>query len=739
MSVRPPRRLPVFAKIRRGKSRRRAGVKPASVAAAIALFAVLSAGGAAWWWLNLETPSPSASGEPASVTAATAEGTEAREREFFEWRGDAAGEVSRVAAGPRPAATGKNKEAAAPPKAVAEMAAPDVAPSPAAPEKPKAEFVGTLLLDELQGGKKEHAELRRKSLELAFESGQWDDYRALLARSLKAWLDPKFDPDDAGEAAEAFSNPLAKEALLRHAFLTRADREWAELLRTTPAFEPLARRLMDSPDALQAFTIAVLPEDSFTGAMKVWTEIYLEDPGSFTEWRELAIACALVFDKGLNERWDGREKPIDPFERYRFYRDNSKKGRLTGNIRSMRASELVWVVGSPVPEAELEWALKHVNFRQSNWGQAYGSIKYDMEKAVKGESKKPYDVYSFAEIKKKGGICVDQAFYSAHTARAHGIPAAIIGGDGSRGPHAWIAWMADERDWRFAGRLGGYPAGSSHHPQTGREISEDEIVRWNDRKAASPSRVEKAWQRLWLAEVYEGDSEKDVARQFALLEAALKAAPRLPAAASALLTHWTRHRADAPVEEWRRLAREMREDFRDHKPLMAQLAKAEEKCLFPRQDTRLAMRALRREAKKLDDTEGAERGVTASTTRLAENFRRQAALLKEQKDLNGVRFVYKRALAEYGGNPALFKALARDFFSLLRDDPELAARACFDLESACRREIGRGRGDWFDVTSQNSAWAVVADCYEKAGNARKAASIRKDIENRENAARRRAI
>ena len=61
-----------------------------------------------------------------------------------------------------------------------------------------------------------------------------------------------------------------------------------------------------------------------------------------------------------------------------------------------------------------------------------------MDKAVTGKSKDPYDQYTFAEIAKKGGICSDQAYFSANTARAHGIPASILSGDGPRGPHAWI-------------------------------------------------------------------------------------------------------------------------------------------------------------------------------------------------------------------------------------------------------------------------------------------------------------
>ena len=87
-------------------------------------------------------------------------------------------------------------------------------------------------------------------------------------------------------------------------------------------------------------------------------------------------------------------------------------------------------------------------------GEAYGMVKYDMEKAVKGTSK--YDKYTFAEILKKGGICGDRAYFSANTARAAGIPACELSGDGPRGGHAWLAWMSDDGEWDTTGRFDGY-------------------------------------------------------------------------------------------------------------------------------------------------------------------------------------------------------------------------------------------------------------------------------------------
>src|SRR5690606_34024237 len=128
----------------------------------------------------------------------------------------------------------------------------------------------------------------------------------------------------------------------------------------------------------------------------------------------------------------------------------------------------------PVPESELDWALKKMSLRQRNWGAAYTMVAYDMERAVKGTNS--YDAYTFEEILKKGGICGDRAYFACNTARAHGIPAAYISGDGSRGPHAWLRWRDADGVWHEAGRFDGYALGNTTHPQTGRSMSEEIFV-----------------------------------------------------------------------------------------------------------------------------------------------------------------------------------------------------------------------------------------------------------------------
>lgn len=581
-----------------------------------------------------------------------------------------------------------------------------------------------------------NVQARKKALDLAFSTSPWDAYRTFLARSLRAWLKTRFNGTQADGLTALFENPHTSEVLLRHAFLNVAGKAIQEYLKSGEDGAGFLHWIFDTPEVMRSFTLTVTAEDDIAAVFRVWNSIVAEDPvAATTTYRELALACGLVFDQLTSVRWNGQKLVMDPLDRYTFYRDNAEAGRLTGKIRRMSASDLVWVVCAPVPRMELEWALKEADWRQKTWGQSYGFIKYDMEKAVTGKSKKPYGQYTFSEIEKKGGICSDRAYFSANTARAHGIPAAIVGGDGPRGGHAWITWMADEGDWKFAGRLGGYPVGHGGNPQTCGEVGEDYFLRASERRASAPTRVLKARQYLWLATLY----GSEVPKAEALLAAAGKAAPEMPAVAFSQLQLWTGHKQESPVADWKKFIAALRRNFRDDSDLMAMVRNAEDEFILPRQDIKASLHTLHREAGKAGDTKGAENGIAPDAGKLAESFRRQGELLVTANDLNGVRGIYRRALADYADDPSLFKALARDLFELVSKDPAVAAKACQDLESACKRYVGRGGGDWFDITSQNSAWQVVADCYRKSGDVKKAGSIERQMSQRREAAKRQAI
>ena len=175
----------------------------------------------------------------------------------------------------------------------------------------------------------------------------------------------------------------------------------------------------------------------------------------------LALAVAVDFDEPVSidpavfgQTAGSASSPdatyVDPVERYRFYRDADTQNKLKVTLSDMQPYELAWVVDAPVPGSELVWAQDHADYGRGDWGQAYFSIQYRMDRATARTD--IYDEYTLAEIKKKGGICMDQAYYASITAKANGIPAMAIDGEGDSGGHAWVQWEASRNGWSVAGR-----------------------------------------------------------------------------------------------------------------------------------------------------------------------------------------------------------------------------------------------------------------------------------------------
>ena len=703
-SFSPRPRKPLAGVSQRRAARAQRGWRPPAALVSAVLLA--AAGSAAWWFL-----------QPADAPVAVSEEVPEAGRPAE------AGAAAAVVASAAPALPAAVAAPAAPVGAAA--AVPEGPTEAAAAARPPVEQL--VVFDALGARQAEQAAWHEEALALAKQSRRWEEYGSLLGKSLQA-----FAAKDMATAA-VVAGERSGPALIRHAFLRAVPPAVLASFLEKAETRGFGEWLLEEPAAMEAFVRQLSPLDDVAKALGLWAAMAAENPSALREYRELAIACALVFDHSVKVEHDRYGAKVDPVARFCYFRENSEAGRLTGKIRQMTAGDLVWAVGVPVAASELEWALKKADFRRKTWGAAYGSIKYDMEKAVTGKS--PYDAYTFAEIEKKGGICGDQSYFSAWTACAHGIPAVILTGDGSRGPHAWMAWLAEEGEWKFTGRLGGYPAGSTRHPQTGAAISEEELLRLNDRKASSPEQGLRARQALWMADIFRSEA----ARAEEFLAESVKAAPRLAEPAAALLAHWVAHRGSAPVEEWSALLRGLRKDFRDAAALMAQANAAEEKFVFARQENAAVVKSLRREARKVDDTSSADAGVAVDPKRLAEGLRRQAAALQAGGNPEGIRTLYRRAFDEHGDNPASFKALAKDYFSFFQSDAVLAGKVCFELESTCRRNVGRGKGDWFDVIGQNSAWMVVAKCYRSAGNVAKADLIARDCASREKSAKKRAI
>ncbi len=673
------------------------------------LFVAVVCGGAYWWKQRSSTPEftpPPVVQSPAPVAKEPAKVKEEPE-------------PPKVVSAPKPAPMEKPRVEPAPmPKKIE----PAPAPAPSVDEaRIAAIFAGTLPLDERTSQTTAALEQAKAARDAALTHGKWTEWSAMLRRSLLATVKSIGAGSVTPQGLMALAkNPAFTLALEQAAFLATLPPQAGATITQQREAHSFYSWLLSTPSALESWLLTVRPaHDDIGAALEQWAELVKKDPAAKDKYMNLALACALVFEKPMKLSRDYSDVTISATERYAYYKRHAAKGDLALNPDKLTARDLVWVVSAPVPESEMEWALQKMKLRQKSWGGAYNIVEYDMERAVKDTNK--YDAYTFSEILKKGGICGDRSYFAAYTARAAGIPAAYISGDGARGGHAWISWLSEENKWEFSGRYSGYPLGSSRNAQTGKSESEQEFIRRTDRSASDEGLL-RGLRPVWLAQAVEADGAVDIAAL--IFDGASALGDKVPAVWQAKLAFWSSHRGDASVEQWRGFLDVLKRQMKDDPNILAEARAAEEKFVFPRQDSSIAMKELKKDARRLEKAD--DETAVDQADQIAKVLKQQADVLAAKGTLDPVRSLYDKSYREHGRNPAVFKKLAADCWSLVKSDPEVAKKACRDMESAFRRYIDAG-GDYFDVTSQMSALNVISTCYREIGEEKKAEALAKDV------------
>ncbi len=422
--------------------------------------------------------------------------------------------------------------------------------------------------------------------------------------------------------------------------------------------------LLVRPAVLAAFNDTIEPQDRAAAALAAWRTIWFDDVEGRETFANLAIACALVFDEPVrisadvygfgstSESSGGSAKEVSALSRYRFYRDSAKKGALKVPLAEMTAWELVWVVDAPVPESELVWAQQHANFSRRDWGKAYGHIRYRMDRATQGVN--PYKAYTFAEIEKEGGICGDQAYFAALTAKANGIPAMVISGEGDRGGHAWIGFEVARGEWKLdVGRYAdNYAAGTTRDPQTGRTIKEHEL-----RQLTEPARrtagYEKSDKLLALATLLTDAGQRDLATL--ATDTALALAPKNFAAWTAKLDALAA--AKVPSADWLRESARMRTVFREYSDLVQAIDKREADYLAANGSTAAARQAVHVQTGRMERKDGERSDL------ILDSVFREVELAEQAGDAEKAGRIFRDALHDKGQEVLPFKKLAAGYYA----------------------------------------------------------------------------
>ena len=319
---------------------------------------------------------------------------------------------------------------------------------------------------------------------------------------------------------------------------------------------PLASRLdpefvasmVSDPVFLARWSEGVGEEDFSPKVLLNLEAIWKATRANPTDWQEflpLALAIAVVRDQPAPSFWPHHQvdpanvptvaaDPAGEFSRWvKAFRD----GKLRTDPRRLEAGELKFVVDAPIEPSELDWIRNSPSLSRQDPAQAFASVNYDKARLARDALVWPWGPYTLAQIRERGGICVDQAYYAAMVGKALGIPTICFSGQGRDGGHAWIGYLRGPRNWdfgvaRYADQ--NYATGRGLDPQAWTPITDHDIELLT-RHLGNRDPQDAARRDLVMARDFR--RKADVAGEGRALESAITVCPENP-------THW-----DAR-EEW---------------------------------------------------------------------------------------------------------------------------------------------------------------------------------------------
>jgi hypothetical protein len=578
-------------------------------------------------------------------------------------------------------------------------------------------------LCEAQTGVKSPAEQQfLEKTKTAIADNDWDAHTEFLENTIFDSIKAVPASSDPRRYDKILSDPLLSKMLAQDEFIHSVTSLRLETLIEEQDCADFVGWLLTNTDAMEAYVTAVKPADDPDKVFEVWHNLWKNDPEGREEYKNLALACALVFDGPLQTKPPrimlGFSRPeVDVSDRYAFFHNSDKVKSLKTQLSELPVRELVWVVDAPVSNEELTWAQSHVNYPRAKWGEAYASIKYQMDMVVKG--KELYEDYSLKEILKKGGVCLDQGYFAAMTAKANGIPAMLIVGEGQRSGHAWFGYKESSKKWNMtAGRYTSddYATGTTTDPQTGETIKEQELYLLADEQTRSPDYL-KTWRLLWLSRIA-GDKQR-LEDQGALLESAIAASSRHVQAWDAYIAYLSAAKTSA--DKWKQVIKTMKTAFHNYPDMLARANQVERDKLIASQGSGEVVKNLSKETKKL------AHGKDGRTDLVLEKISEQVTVLINSGKTNDVCVVYKKSLDQFGKEVVAFETLASDYFSFARK-AGVTKDALRAIEAAFKRHYSAGGGDYFTMETRARLIKMIADFYEQDGQTRQAERYRKEAD-----------
>jgi len=277
-------------------------------------------------------------------------------------------------------------------------------------------------------------------------------------------------------------------------------------------------------------------DDYQPGVWRVLADLQEHRPEGMADYPALAVALAVVYDRAFPPDWPHAQvaRSQVPFvwenwnTLFDYFIDAQRDGVLLADPATLTPGQLRFLVDIPLDRSELDWVRQNVQASRSSFEQIFSTIQYDYPRLTDWQMSWGLKDYRLQRIHDAGGICVDQAYYSAMAGKALGLPTLFFTGQGSFGGHAWFGFLKDENTWFLdAGRYANqnYVTGTARDPQTWAEINDHQLAFLSD---TGDSQVVYNYCRDMLALALLPGIREDAAQRQRLLAAALDADPKLP-------------------------------------------------------------------------------------------------------------------------------------------------------------------------------------------------------------------
>jgi hypothetical protein len=238
--------------------------------------------------------------------------------------------------------------------------------------------------------------------------------------------------------------------------------------------------------------------------------------------QHLAMALAVAYGRG------GKAGVADPHLKGRYFGSGRTPPTIEESLeyylkyeRAMRMPPgampwplLAYVADNDAPIAEREWALARYA-KAPVLGKIYYDVPYDASR-VAGPGRIGGLPYTLANIQTYGGVCMERAYFASRVLKSLGIPSLFTAGEGKRGGHAWVSWLAvrgRQIDLQDSGRFDydKYYRGLAFCPETRGRILDREVALLASAMTHSYAAWLEARTGCHVYDLFQGDARRAAA------------------------------------------------------------------------------------------------------------------------------------------------------------------------------------------------------------------------------------